>query len=111
MAQGTATIENQAANMAAVAAPMPRYVVGDMVRLQVAFANENGTPTNPTTVTLDMIPPDQVAASIAVAQSSTGVWFADFIVEQNGLHQFRFAGVGAIDAAAEAYFMGQSRFS
>jgi hypothetical protein len=87
-----------------------QYTVGDQVRLEATFRDEDGDLADPTTVTGEIRTPDQVDAALSIVRESLGVYYALFTVAQNGLHEYRIEGAGAIIAAAESQFTGQGMF-
>lgn len=84
---------------------MNTYEIGDLVRLTGSFANQNGTLTNPTTVTLMVRNPDGTTMMVSsLTNSSTGIFYSDYPVSESGLYYYRYAGAGAVTAAIEAQF-------
>lgn len=90
---------------------------GNVVRVTTTppFTDAAGTAADPTTVTLrwhrhgeaDTVWTVQVGQ---VVKDSTGVYHADILVTEPGLHYFRWEGTGAVVAAAEGTFSATSEF-
>lgn len=82
-----------------------RYEIGDGVRLSVVFTDAvNGALADPTAVALTLQQPDGTNAAVVVQKDSTGKYHADYLTAQPGVHVWRWAGTGAIPAAAEGVF-------
>lgn len=90
---------------------MNSYIVGTRVALVASFTTEDGTLADPTSVTAEIILPDSTIVQLPQPfPQSTGVWETTFLTTVAGLHQFRFAGTGALSAAAEGSFYAQTAF-
>lgn len=79
---------------------------GSQVTLTGTFSN-NGTPGDPTAVTLTVKPPTgapTVVTSGFVHTNGTGVYAYVFTATQTGRHYVQWLGSGAIVAAVEDYF-------
>lgn len=91
---------------------MNQFTVGTLVNLDVLFKDVNGDPVDPTDVTCFIRLPDgeEQNLSESVIPIGPGQYRVEFQVTMNGLHEYRFAGTGAVAAAGENFFMGQTVF-
>lgn len=86
------------------------YTLGALVRLSASFADANGDPANPTTVTFKTKAPDATVANYvfpddaAVINPSPGAFYVDITADQSGEWCYRAEGAGAVQAASEADF-------
>lgn len=88
------------------------YEVGDIARLSVTFTDINGTPTDPTTVSLLIQTPDNnqtTVSSGSITRVSAGLYYYDYTITQAGTptvpdHLYRYTGTGAITAVIESRF-------
>lgn len=89
-----------------------QYIIGTQIQLNSTFQDAFGNLVDPSTVTATILTPDGVETDISgsVIRQSQGVYAADFTPVQRGLHQFRFAGSGAVIAANEGNFIAQTDF-
>lgn len=81
------------------------YDLNDTWSPTVTFS-VSGTPTDPTTVMLTVIPPDKAPltytyAAAQITKSSTGVFTKNITLSQRGTWYCRYEGTGACQAAAE----------
>jgi len=95
---------------------MREYPFGQAVRLRASFANADGAPTDPSTVTFQYglhtvsPPPDPTATSAvfgvdgAVVKDSDGRFHFDFVPPVAGIYTTRIVGTGAVAAAAVGAF-------
>jgi hypothetical protein len=79
--------------------------LNDSIRPTVTFTVSDAV-TDPTTVTLTVIPPDKEVetytyAASQITKSSTGVYYRDITLDQPGVWYFRFVGTGTCVAATE----------
>lgn len=82
-----------------------RYEIGDGVRLSVVFTDAvSGALADPTTVILTLQQPDGTDAVVVVQKDATGKYHADYLTTLPGVHVWRWAGTGAVPAAAEGVF-------
>ena len=93
---------------------MATYPVGDVVRLSTTYTN-NGTPTDPTTVTLRIKANGSLSVlvfgSSGIVKDSTGVYHYDYTTSASGTVYYRWEGTGTVTAAAESNFIaGPSNF-
>lgn len=94
------------------------YDVGDMVRLRVSFANSAGTAVDPSTVTLQIRRESDAQGSYSnliygvnsITKAGTGEYYHDFSVTSDGMHRYRWNGLGANPAASETPFMIRQRW-
>lgn len=83
--------------------------VGDMIRCAVSFTTAGGTPADPTTVTAKYETPRGELTSYTygggqIVKDSTGNYHMDITCTEGGKWHYRFAGTGAVVAAAEGEF-------
>lgn len=88
---------------------MNTYEVGDQVRLTVTFTDTAGVVADPTAVTILVKRRDGATttftyAGSSVTKSSTGVYYADYTVTEEGNYDYRMVGTGAVVAAVEGFF-------
>lgn len=81
------------------------YDLNDTASPSVTFTVD-GAATDPTTITLTVIPPDKTPltytyAGGTVTKSSTGVYTKDITLSQRGVWYLQFAGTGTCQATAE----------
>lgn len=84
------------------------YDKGDSVRLKGVFT-VNSVFVNPTTITLKVKDPDNTISTYTYAggqltQLSTGTFYRDVTVTNDGEWYYRFEGTGACQAAGENQF-------
>lgn len=91
---------------------MPVRIVGTIVEFEANFRNSLGELANPTEVHAEIRLPDDSIVDLdsVVSNPSVGKYVVPFLVELNGLHQFRVSGEGTIEVADEGYFIGQTVF-
>ena len=85
------------------------YDKGDLIRVQGTF-KVNSVLTDPTTVTLKVKDPDSTITTYTYAggtitKSSTGIYYKDVSVSNDGAWYYRFEGTGACQAAGEKTFL------
>ncbi|MGE3622492.1 MAG: hypothetical protein AB7H77_01280 [Bdellovibrionales bacterium] len=84
------------------------YDRGDLVRLSAGFADIDGTPGDPSTVTLRVKKPDATVTVHTypgdVTKSGTGTYYFDLPLTDSGDWYYRFEGTGAVQAAGEQGF-------
>lgn len=86
------------------------YDLGDMVRVSASFTNIDGVAADPTAVTLQVRRPDTsittytYGADPEIVKTDVGQYRADLDIDQEGTWRFRWAGVGAVQAAHESVF-------
>jgi hypothetical protein len=83
------------------------YDIGDCVKFSVSFTNDAGVATDPTAVTLDVQDPSgneitYTYAAGTVTKSATGAYYKTVVIDEAGEWYYRWAGTGAVVAAAEA---------
>ena len=84
------------------------YDKGDLVRVKATFT-VSSVVTDPTTVTLKVKDPDGTITTYTyaggtVTKTSTGLYYKDVSVSNDGVWYYRFEGTGACQSAAEAQF-------
>lgn len=86
---------------------MTAYDVGDQVKLTATFTNASAVAADPTAVTVKTKTPAGVTTTYTygvdneVVKSATGIYYILLTLATAGLWYVRFAGTGAIVAAAE----------
>lgn len=88
------------------------YDIGAGVTLEALFSKD-GTPRDPTEVTLKIKTPDGAEQAItALEHPASGHYTGDCVPDDHGDYYYRFAGTGAVTAAAEGRFrVRKSQFS
>lgn len=88
------------------------YPSGTVVRVAVLWTNTAGTPTDPTTVSLEyrLYPDGDVttlvyATDAEVVRDSAGAYHVDLDLSSSGKWRYKWTGVGNIDADEEGYFV------
>ena len=101
---------------------MESFDIGDVVQIRSysaageGFKVEDGTLTDPTTVTITVERPDGDETSysypgVSITRESAGRFSVNFSPTTGGVHHWRIAGPGAVAAAVEgAFFVRSSRF-
>jgi ribosomal protein L21E len=95
---------------------MNHYEVGDAVRVTVTFRDLNGAVADPTTVVAkyrretDAVTTKTYGTDAEVVRDSLGVYHIDITPSAAGTWHARFAGTGAVIAAAELSFLARSNF-
>ena len=84
------------------------YDIGDLVRVTGTFT-VSSVATDPTTVTLKVLPPGGTLATYTYAageitKSGTGVYYKDIAITAAGTWYYRWLGTGAVVSAGEEYF-------
>lgn len=83
---------------------------GDVIRLSVVFKDLSKTAVDPSGVTLTIRQPDgaivqyQYLVDAQIVKSSVGNYYCDFLVTQEGMTYYKWAGTGTINAAEESGF-------
>ena len=90
---------------------MNAYHVGDLVRLSATFADSEGVPIAPTTVTClvklryAMVPATTTYTHPASITSPTpGVYYVDVVPDAEGIWDYRWVATGTLTAAEEGSF-------
>lgn len=93
------------------------YTLGSQIRISGSFRTAAGVATDPTVVTLHLQRPDGSEAAYTygvdglVGKSATGEYYALVALDKSGAWAWRWAGTGALIAAAEGVMsVGTSRF-
>jgi hypothetical protein len=74
------------------------YVVGSPVHLTTTFTDATNAPVDPTAVTVAITLPDGTTGGGSATRDSTGKYHYDYTPTLSGIHQFYFAGTGAVVA-------------
>lgn len=77
------------------------FDIGDVAHLAINFADSDGVPTNPTTVTLTIQAPDNTNLTPTPTNDSAGAWHYDLPLAQSGIYRFKWTGTGTIAAVEE----------
>lgn len=79
------------------------YPLGSQVQLQATFQNQEGSPENPSNVTLFVLQPKKNVATqysgSALAQPSAGVYQYELYLDTAGTWTYCWEGTGAVEAA------------
>lgn len=84
--------------------------IGDKPRLKATITDINGDAADPSTVTFEMTEPDGTTTTYVygtdpqVSKESTGIYYVDWPITQQGVHYYRFTGSGNVVAAEESSF-------
>lgn len=81
------------------------YLIGNRVRLSAAFTDINGTASDPTVASLTVKAPDGTTTTPSPTKDSVGNYHADIDVGMAGPWAYRWAGSGALVAAAEGLLL------
>jgi len=84
---------------------MTVYDIGDLAHLTASFANPQGAPTDPTTVTLTIASPSALTdITAALVHDDVGVYHYDLPITEAGLWRYRWVGTGDCQTAEESAF-------
>jgi hypothetical protein len=88
--------------------PTNTYDKGDLVRVKATFT-VNAVLTDPTTITLKVKDPEGTVTTYtyaggAVSKTSTGLYYKDVSVTNDGMWYYRFEGTGTVQSAGESSF-------
>lgn len=92
---------------------MSVYVAGNLVRVSVQFADAQGTPVDPATVTLKVLDPAGVQTAytfgqaVDIVKNATGQYHCDIDAAVEGNWRYRWASTGSGQAAGEGSFSVQ----
>jgi hypothetical protein len=86
------------------------YTTGNQIRLGVVFKNQQGRPTNPTSVIVRVKNPNNVIVDYTGVQSAIGTFYYVATANIVGTWYYRWIGTGAVQAAAEQSFIITSAF-
>jgi len=83
--------------------------VGDSIRITVAWFNQAGEATDPTTVTLRICGPDYIKAVYVyadggVAKAAIGSYYKDIAIDQAGTWFYRWEATGTVTATEPGSF-------
>jgi hypothetical protein len=86
--------------------------IGDAENIKATFKNANGTPTDPSDVTFDMIEPDGTKTTYAYAtdaqlvRESAGIYHVIWTWARQGRHHVIWKGTGSlIEAGASEFYV------
>ncbi len=88
------------------------YLIGQTVRLSVAFTDADGAAADPGSLTFTLRAPSGASTTYtygtdaALVKDSTGNYHVDWAVSQEGIHWYSFAGTGLNAAVDEGWFWG-----
>jgi hypothetical protein len=94
---------------------MKAYPINSLVQMSTQFNALNadgsvGTPVDPSTVTLELTPPNgapQQVISAGIVRTGVGAYYYQMVVSTLGLWIYRFQGEGAVIAASpNGFFQG-----
>ncbi len=86
------------------------FIVGQGLRLTGQFRDDAGRLTDPTTVYLRVKTPDGVIVTyvyltdVALVRASTGVYYVDLDLEQDGCWSYTWGSTGAIQDVVDGTF-------
>ena len=87
---------------------MNTYDIGDQVRITGTFTNVSGAAADPTGVTIYVRrrngPVTTYIYPATITKSSTGVFYADYTITDEGVYDYRIVGTGAVVTASEGTF-------
>lgn len=89
---------------------MNNYAVQDLVQTQVTFtAIQTGLSVDPTIVQVTITYPDDTSQTFdltsGVIRTGVGLYYYQFVVEQFGIHIYRWQGEGAVIASSGNGFL------
>jgi hypothetical protein len=79
---------------------MNRYYVETRVRVSGAFTDAAGAPADPTTVTLKITPPSEIAVVVTPTRDGVGAYHHDVTIDAPGVWLYQWQGEGALIAAS-----------
>jgi hypothetical protein len=84
------------------------YPLGQLVRIQAVFKDENDAFVDPATITLSVEVADSTGDTVVntggLTNSSTGTWHFDYSTDSTGLHEYRWTST-VPQTAGQAYFV------
>jgi hypothetical protein len=91
------------------------YDIGDTIRMTAVYLSTGGDFVDPTTVTFVIKDPSGVevtrtSASTSVTHPSTGTFYTDFIIDEQGVWRWRSYSTGNIHTAGEAEFVARKQW-
>jgi hypothetical protein len=93
---------------------MNYYVLGGEVTMISSFADVNGLPVNPISVSAEVLKPDNTKVQFSGSQITSlggGSYQVNYTPDQTGIYFYRFTGVGSNQVVAEAYFLVQRAYN
>ncbi len=87
------------------------YDVGDKVRLTNTFTDTDGNAADPTAIAAAVKDPEGTTTQFdyagTITKSSTGVYYIDVTIDDEGTWSYRWEGTGAVVAAVEGTFVAR----
>jgi hypothetical protein len=83
---------------------MDRYDIGDLVRLTATFTDDQGNPTEPTSVELTTLPPDNEETTHEAVADGDGAYHVDLEPDQAGTWGYRWKATGTGQGAEPGQF-------
>jgi hypothetical protein len=85
------------------------YDVGDLVELSCTFTDKNLIPADPSTIALQIKPPsgsvvEYTYALGQITKIGVGLYVYNLSISEEGTHNYRWVGGGAVQAAGENCF-------
>lgn len=77
------------------------FDIGDTAHIAITFADQNGVPTDPSTVTLTIQAPDNTSTSPTPINDGTGLYHYDLALAMSGIYRFKWVGTGLVAAVEE----------
>lgn len=89
-----------------------QFIAGTALGLYVDFFNADAELEDPTDIALEMRLPDESVVDLTddIQRLTIGQYLCVYTPTLNGLHQYRWAGTGAVVAADEGNFLAQTSF-
>ena len=86
---------------------MNQYTNNTLIQLNITITNAAGNPVDPTTLDLKVMTPDGVVTDYAgsIVRTSVGIYYAQLLPVQIGLHQYEWIGTGAAQVATIGQFL------
>lgn len=91
------------------------YDVGDLIELKGTFLNDAGVATDPTTIVFKIRPDSGdlttyvFGTDAELVRVSAGIYTVNWIVVDEGIHQYRFIGTGLVQQEEAGAFFGVPR--
>jgi nitrogen fixation protein FixH len=82
--------------------PLLRVVVGSTIAVDLAFADETGSPVGATGVTIQARSPSGILQSLSITATGPGTWRANCTANEPGEWYLRAACTGPLAQAVEA---------
>lgn len=88
-----------------------KYDIGDQVRIEVVFTDEDGAGADPSVIVCKYRRPNGNTTTLeygdgeGVTRDSEGSYYVDVVTDMPGVWAYRWEGTGVLTAAAEGEFM------